>query len=85
MFGVTEHSEAASVFDRYHIVAGSDQVETIRKLATLPKENPSEEETRTIPAQSGLVEPTPLRTSLYGKQRQECPQQARIGTRFSAG
>ena len=46
-----------SVFDRYHIVAGFDQVEAVRKLASMQMADDSPHRTsRTVPARSRVRE-----------------------------
>ena len=61
---ITGH-KTRSVFDRYHIVSSTDQVEAVRRLAALQGETApeprrvvaigesAESRTRTVPAQSG--------------------------------
>jgi integrase len=75
---ITGH-KTRSVFDRYHIVSSSDQVEAIRKLAALQGEVVAEsrrvvaigealaERTRTVPAQSGRMR-TRARSQLTAMQ-----------------
>ena len=75
---ITGH-KTRGVFDRYHIVSGTDQVEAIRKLAALqgqaapaPRrvvhlEDALAERTRTVPARPPRPT-TPLRVRVAGMQ-----------------